>query len=52
MGGKDGSPGGGVPAHELWWRVPSGIAAMLFGVAVIMSPLALANFLVNGSLWP
>lgn len=50
MGGKDGSPGGGVPANELWWRIPLAVLMMAIGIAAMLSPLLLADYLVNGKL--
>jgi hypothetical protein len=50
MGGKDGSPGGGVPAHELWWRIPSALIFAVLALAALLSPLVAAAYVANGRL--
>jgi hypothetical protein len=50
MGGKDGSPGGGVPAHELWWRIPAALMFAVLALALMFAPLLALTYFVNGRL--
>jgi hypothetical protein len=48
MGGKDGSPGGGVPARELWWRIPYALMLFIAYESPFMGPLFILYYLIKG----
>jgi hypothetical protein len=48
VGGKGGSPGGGVPANELWWRIPYALYLFILYESIFFVPLFGLFYLAHG----